>query len=61
MKKKKHFQWLTRWLHNDKWKKSLNITVSKWHGLPHSITYFLYLAGFVVSTYMWCLFEYAGF
>ena len=31
---------------------SLNIIVSKWHGLDHSVRFFLYLACFVVSTYV---------
>ena len=47
-------------------KNSVNITVPKWHGLCHSITFFLYLACFIVSTYMifiwvcWILMAYAS-
>ena len=47
-------------------KSSLYFTVSKWHGLRHSITVFLYLACFVVSAYVifiwvcWILMAYAS-
>ena len=62
--KKFHFELPTRWVHSFSHfrvtsvkliyeKNSLNITASKWHRLHHFITFFfLYLACFVVSTYV---------
>ena len=49
----------------DKWKNSLIISVSKWHGMSHSTT-FLYLAWVAVSAYVisiwvcWILMAYAS-